>query len=150
MNMSIDPATSSSENTAAIKVQNLWRRCRAIKNFRSTLNAATWNVLDNHEEQLNLKRATQLKAAEHTIALLAKQVNLTKQDSTKSLNKMRVSMEETISNEYTGPHVSWPLLLPNVLQVLHSFKSAQVLHHQYVSQVSVPIYIYKENVRIKY
>lgn len=51
----------------------MWRRYLAVRKFRNLMNAATWNLLDNNQEQLNLKRAERIRSAEHTLALLAKQ-----------------------------------------------------------------------------
>lgn len=35
--------------------------------------ANAWNLLDNNQEQLNLKRSAQFRSAEHTLAQLTKQ-----------------------------------------------------------------------------
>lgn len=43
--------------------------------------------------------------------------------------------EITVSPEYSGPHVTWPLTLPAVLELLESFKRATVLHHKYVLEI---------------
>ncbi|RLN88140.1 hypothetical protein BBJ28_00022065, partial [Nothophytophthora sp. Chile5] len=40
-----------------------------------------------------------------------------------------------IEADYRGPHVHWPLELSNVLAVLDSFKTSQVLHHKYVLEL---------------
>lgn len=40
-----------------------------------------------------------------------------------------------ISPDYKGPHITWPLKLANVLEVLETFKKGTMLHYKYVLEV---------------
>jgi len=40
-----------------------------------------------------------------------------------------------VAASYRGPHIKWPLRLPNVLELLESFKRGVVLHHKYVAEI---------------
>lgn len=92
-----------------------------------------WNVLDNNQEQLNLKRSEKLKSAEHTLAMLSKK-------SSSSNMLQRTQSELTLASikvgpEYRGPHLTWPLRLANVLDMLEDFKKGVLLHYKYVLEV---------------
>ncbi|GMF24491.1 unnamed protein product [Phytophthora lilii] len=43
--------------------------------------------------------------------------------------------EIKIDPEYAGPHLFWPLELSNVLEILDSFKTTQILHYKYVLEI---------------
>lgn len=40
--------------------------------FRRLVYSHAWNLLDNNQEQLNLKRSEKFKSAEHTLSVLSK------------------------------------------------------------------------------
>ncbi|RMX66558.1 hypothetical protein DD238_002301 [Peronospora effusa] len=110
---------------AACVLQSIWRRYSASQKFRHLVFAHAWNLLDNTQEQLNLKRSEQFKSAEHTLAQLTK---------TQVVSDVAVS-EIKINSTYSGPHVVWPLELSNVLAILDSFKTTQILHYKYVLEI---------------
>lgn len=110
-------------------LQSVWRRYSASQKFRHLVYSHAWNLLDNTQEQLNLKRSEQFKTAEHTLAQLTKQQSLTR-----SVSEVAVS-EIKIDPEYAGPHLVWPLELSNVLEILDSFKTTQILHYKYVLEI---------------
>ncbi|RLN88052.1 hypothetical protein BBJ28_00019081, partial [Nothophytophthora sp. Chile5] len=97
--------------------------------FRRLVYSNAWNLLDNTQEQLNLMRSEKFKAAEHTIAQLTKGRSLSRTVSDAEVAGI------TVEADYRGPHVHWPLELSNVLAVLDSFKTSQVLHHKYVLEL---------------
>jgi protein phosphatase len=43
--------------------------------------------------------------------------------------------EIKVGPEYAGPHLAWPLELSNVLEILDSFKTTQILHYKYVLEI---------------
>lgn len=91
------------------------------------MNSVTWNMLDNNQEQLNLKRADRIRSAEQALALLAK-------------NKDKVvgnaeDYADAIPVEYVGPKLTWPLTLQSVLAMMEDFKNGKILHHAYVTEV---------------
>lgn len=97
--------------------------------FRRLVFSHAWNVLDNNQEQLNLKRSEKFKSAEHTLSMLSKKKSL-----------LRTQSELTLANivvgpEYRGPHLTWPLRLANVLDMLEDFKKGVLLHYKYVLEI---------------
>ncbi|TDH68253.1 hypothetical protein CCR75_004762 [Bremia lactucae] len=130
----------SEEDGAACVVQSVWRRYRASQKFRHLVFSHAWNLLDNTQEQLNLKRSEQFKSAEHTLAQLIKKKVLFKANESltysfnRTVSEIAVS-EIAISSEYKGPHLVWPLQLSNVIEILDSFKTMQILHHKYVLEI---------------
>lgn len=119
----------SEEDGAACVLQSVWRRYSASQKFRHLVFSHAWNLLDNTQEQLNLKRSEQFKTAEHTLAQLTK-----KQSLNRTVSEVAVS-EIKIDPEYAGPHLVWPLELSNVLEILDSFKTTQILHYKYVLEI---------------
>ena len=67
----MDQAFSEGDGAACV-LQSIWRRYRAAQKFRHLVFSHAWNLLDNTQEQLNLKRSEQFKSAEHTLAQLTK------------------------------------------------------------------------------
>uniref|UniRef100_H3GLM9 Serine/threonine-protein phosphatase n=1 Tax=Phytophthora ramorum TaxID=164328 RepID=H3GLM9_PHYRM len=119
----------SEEDGAACVLQSVWRRYSASQKFRHLVFSHAWNLLDNTQEQLNLKRSEQFKSAEHTLAQLTK-----KQSLNRTVSEVAVA-EIQVDPEYAGPHLVWPLELANVLQILDSFKTTQILHYKYVLEI---------------
>ncbi|CAH0493428.1 unnamed protein product [Peronospora farinosa] len=114
---------------AACVLQSIWRRYSASQKFRHLVFAHAWNLLDNTQEQLNLKRSEQFKSAEHTLAQLTKTQSLSRTVSDVAVSEIK------INSTYSGPHVVWPLELSNVLAILDSFKTTQILHYKYVLEI---------------
>lgn len=88
-------------------------------------------MLDNNQEQLNLKRSEKFKSAEHTLSVLSKK---------KSAQLLRTQSEITLASitigaDYRGPHLTWPLRLANVLDMLEYFKKGVLLHYKYVLEI---------------
>ncbi|KAL7682977.1 putative serine/threonine-protein phosphatase with EF-hands [Plasmopara halstedii] len=119
----------SEHDKAACVLQSVWRRYGASQKFRHLVFSHAWNLLDNTQEQLNLRRSEQLKSAEHTLAQLTK-----KQSLNRTVSEVAVA-EIIVEPEYEGPHLIWPLELSNVLKILSSFKTTTIFHHKYVLQV---------------
>ncbi|KAG7396038.1 serine threonine-protein phosphatase [Phytophthora boehmeriae] len=119
----------SEQDCAACVLQSVWRRYHASQKFRQLVYSHAWNLLDNTEEQLNLKRSEKFKSAEHTLAQLTKN-----QSFHRSVSELAVA-EIVVEEDYAGPHLKWPLELSNVLEILDSFKTTQILHHKYVLEV---------------
>ncbi|OWZ06024.1 Serine/threonine-protein phosphatase [Phytophthora megakarya] len=119
----------SEEDGAACVLQSVWRRYSASQKFRHLVFSHAWNLLDNTQEQLNLKRSEQFKSAEHTLAQLTKNQSLQR-----TVSEVAVS-EIKIDPDYAGPHLVWPLELSNVLEILDSFKTTQILHYKYVLEI---------------
>ncbi|RHZ10391.1 hypothetical protein DYB26_005464 [Aphanomyces astaci] len=101
-----------------------------------------WNMLDNNQEQLNMKRAEKTKSASQALSLLAKQTVhvlismhvLTMTWQSKSEIKISHSVS-SITDDYAGPRLVFPLRLHNVLDLLEQFKKSVVLHSKYVMEV---------------
>ncbi|RHY01550.1 hypothetical protein DYB36_009860 [Aphanomyces astaci] len=82
--------------------------------FKTLVLTQTWNTLDNHQEQLNLKRAEQTKSACDALSILAKELVLSKPPLPRTLSELPTT--------YDGPELHWPLTLPNVLSMMEHFK----------------------------
>ncbi|CAI5730898.1 unnamed protein product [Hyaloperonospora brassicae] len=127
----------SERDRAACVVQSVWRRSRAWRTFRHLVFSHAWNLLDSTQEHLDLKRSELFKSAEQTLA----QLTNTQQSVSRTVSDVFVA-GITIDPSYAGPHLRWPLELSNVLEILDSFKTTQVMHYKYVLEVL------KEGVRL--
>ncbi|RQM28099.1 hypothetical protein B5M09_005119 [Aphanomyces astaci] len=87
--------------------------------FKTLVLTQTWNTLDNHQEQLNLKRAEQTKSACDALSILAKELVLSKPPLPRTLSELPTT--------YDGPELHWPLTLPNVLSMMEHFKLGHYL-----------------------
>ncbi|TMW57085.1 hypothetical protein Poli38472_003010 [Pythium oligandrum] len=125
----------SNEDAAACILQSMWRKFRAAQKFRTLVFSHAWNLLDNNQEQLNLKRSEKFKSAEHTLSMLSNRKLV------RTVSEMQIA-SIAVDADYKGPHISWPLKLANVLDLLEHFKRGEVLHHKYVLE------ILKETIRI--
>ncbi|GLD96458.1 hypothetical protein PINS_up005141 [Pythium insidiosum] len=125
----------SHDDAAACMIQSAWRRFRAAQKFRTIVFSHAWNLLDNNQEQLNLKRSEKFRSAEHTISMLSKRKLM------RTVSEMKIA-SVTIAPDYHGPHLSWPLKLSNVLDMLEQFKKGELLHYKYVLEVL------KESIRV--
>ncbi|KAF1331731.1 Serine/threonine-protein phosphatase, partial [Globisporangium splendens] len=122
----------SAEDAAACVVQSAWRRSRAVQKFRRLVFSHAWNVLDNNQEQLNLKRSEKFKSAEHTLSMLSKK----KSSSILQRTQSELALANIqIGPDYRGPHLTWPLRLANVLDMLEDFKKGVLLHYKYVLEI---------------
>ncbi|RHY38523.1 hypothetical protein DYB38_003560 [Aphanomyces astaci] len=88
--------------------------------FKTLVLTQTWNTLDNHQEQLNLKRAEQTKVACDALSILAKELVLSKPPLPRTLSELPTT--------YDGPELHWPLTLPNVLSMMEHFKLGHDLY----------------------
>lgn len=93
-----------------------------VENRREELRI--YNILDNHEEQLNLERRAKLG-----VALLAPE-----QAPSSEIGQAEIDAIE-IEEGYTGPHLSWPLNPDTMLSMLKAFKEGKTLHSKYVLQL---------------
>ncbi|CAH0479066.1 unnamed protein product [Peronospora belbahrii] len=119
----------SEKDQAACVLQSVWRRYSASQKFRHLVLSHAWNLLDNTQEQLNLKRSEQFKSAQHTLAQLTKTQSISRTVSDTDISEIQIELE------YTGPHLVWPLELSNVLNLLDSFKTTHILHYKYVLEI---------------
>ncbi|RHY33823.1 hypothetical protein DYB32_001382 [Aphanomyces invadans] len=84
-------------------------------------------IRDN-AEQLNMKRAEKTKSASQALSLLAKQ--------SVCVGEIKISHSvSSITDDYSGPRLAFPLRLHNVLDMLEQFKKGVVLHSKYVMDV---------------
>ncbi|KDO21509.1 hypothetical protein SPRG_12473 [Saprolegnia parasitica CBS 223.65] len=114
----------SPQEAAACTIQAVWRRRRCLRAFQTLVLTSSWNVLDNHNEQLNLKRAELTRGASDTLLALAQQ----RRDAHPPLARAVSSLPAS----YTGPTVPLPLTLPSVLSLLDAFKRSETLHASFV------------------
>ncbi|ETV79363.1 hypothetical protein, variant [Aphanomyces astaci] len=117
----------STRDAAACTLQAMWRRRKQTLAFKTLVLTQTWNTLDNHQEQLNLKRAEQTKSACDALSILAKELVLSKPPLPRTLSELPTT--------YDGPELHWPLTLPNVLSMMEHFKLGHVMHATYVMEV---------------
>ncbi|ETW00192.1 hypothetical protein, variant [Aphanomyces invadans] len=117
----------SVQDAAACTLQAMWRRRKQILAFKTLVLTQTWNTLDNHQEQLNLKRAEQTKSACDVLSALAKDMVLSKPPLTRTISALPAA--------YDGPRLNWPLTLPMVLSMMEHFKLGHVMHSKYVMEV---------------
>ncbi|KAF0696477.1 Aste57867_12772 [Aphanomyces stellatus] len=115
------------EDAAAVRIQSMWRRRKTLMAFTTVVLSSMWNMLDNNQEQLNMKRAEKTKSASQALSLLAKQTSKDKIKISHSVSSMR--------EDYAGPKLDFPLRLHNVLDMLEHFKKGEILHSKYVMEV---------------
>ncbi|KDO21505.1 hypothetical protein SPRG_12469 [Saprolegnia parasitica CBS 223.65] len=114
------------EDAAACIIQCMWKRRRALNAFTSVVLSSMWNMLDNNQEQLNMKRAEKIKSASQALSILARQTS----------KGPRLSHSvSSVAEDYHGPRLQFPLRLSNVLDMLEQFKKGTVLHSKYVMEV---------------
>lgn len=103
-------------SSAAI-IDDVKKRLQAKERERvQKTNAEAWNKLDNHQEQLLLKRALVL---ENIFGTSTRRVNVDQMDP--------VELEEG----YDGPHVTFPLTGDSLVELLDHFKKGKSLHIKY-------------------
>ncbi|KAH9124032.1 hypothetical protein AeMF1_005128 [Aphanomyces euteiches] len=118
----------TAEDAAAVIIQSVWRRRKTVIAFTTVVLSTMWNMLDNNQEQLNMKRAEKTKSASQALTLLAKQ------SSKDSGFKISHSVS-SVTDDYSGPRLEFPLRLHNVLDMLEQFKKGTILHSKYVMEV---------------
>jgi len=103
-------------SSAAI-IDDVKKRLQAKERERvQKTNADAWNKLDNHQEQLLLKRALVL---ENIFGTSTRRVNVDQMDP--------VELEEG----YDGPHLTFPLTGDSLVELLEHFKKGKPLHIKY-------------------
>eukprot|EP00624_Nannochloropsis_granulata_P003004 evm.model.NODE_25201_length_48748_cov_29.326208.17 len=103
-------------SSAAI-IDDVKKRLQAKERERvQKTNADAWNKLDNHQEQLLLKRALVL---ENIFGTSTRRVNVDQMDP--------VELEEG----YDGPHLTFPLTGDSLVELLDHFKKGKPLHIKY-------------------
>ncbi|KAF0696480.1 Aste57867_12775 [Aphanomyces stellatus] len=117
----------SRQDAAACTIQTMWRRWKQMLAFKTLVLTQTWNTLDNHQEQLNLKRAEQTKSACEALSQVAKEMKLSKPPLARAISEL--------PELYEGPKLAWPLTLSNVVTMMEHFKFGHVLHPKYVMEV---------------
>jgi hypothetical protein len=117
----------SEEVHAANKISSISRRLAAKKKTKHKVNQETWNALENHQEQLNLRIGATLKDVQGQLKRSAPPV---KQD-----NVMDVDAMDVVESSYKGAHLTWPLTQQQVLNMLEHFKYGRSLHYKYCSEV---------------
>ncbi|OQS04980.1 serine/threonine-protein phosphatase [Thraustotheca clavata] len=116
----------SKENAAACMIQCFWKRHRERTHFTSIVLSSMWNMLDNNQEQLQMKRAEKIKSASQALSILARQ---------NSKGPRLSHSVSSVTEDYRGPRLHFPLRLSNVLDMLEQFKKGTILHSKYVMEV---------------
>ncbi|KAH9142964.1 hypothetical protein AeRB84_012998 [Aphanomyces euteiches] len=117
----------SKQDASACTIQAMWRRYKQMLAFKTLVLTQTWNTLDNHQEQLNLKRAEQTKPACDALSEMAKQMEISKPPLNRTISEL--------PSDYDGPKLQWPLTLPTVLSMMECFKIGHIMHPKYVMEV---------------
>ena len=103
--------------TSAAIIDDVKKRLHAKELERvQRTNSESWNKLDNHQEQLLLRRALVL---ENIFGTSTRRVNVDQMDP--------IELEEG----YDGPHLTFPLTGDKVVELLESFKQGKPLHIKY-------------------
>ncbi|EQC37411.1 hypothetical protein SDRG_05015 [Saprolegnia diclina VS20] len=132
----------SPQEAAACTIQAVWRRRRCLRAFQTLVLTSSWNVLDNHNEQLNLKRAELTKGASDTLLALAQQRREAHPPLVRAVSRLPAS--------YSGPTVSLPLTLASVLSMLDAFKRSEPLHASFVLPIldaAIPLFASESTVQ---
>jgi hypothetical protein len=115
----------SNDLAASCLIQSVSRRHLAKKRVHAELNSRTWNMLDNHIEELNVRNGKKMSDASQNLAGKGKS----------SLRKSTGEDDIDIEPGYNGPHISWPLDTNMVLELLEHFKLGHSLHAKYTMQM---------------
>mmetsp|Transcript_21966 Transcript_21966/g.35323 ORF Transcript_21966/g.35323 Transcript_21966/m.35323 type:complete len:1069 (+) Transcript_21966:254-3460(+) len=172
------------DDVAALAIQGAYRGYLAKKNVKARQAARTWNVLDNHYEEMGLRKGKAVEQATKSLRAKTK-IKLQGHDSEDMADEKaqavdtemeimdEVQEEDSISSEegssddddlfmgatveelqqaaadaveelkpemlhainvgddYTGPHLRFPLKLDNVIEMLEAFKTNKLLHFKY-------------------
>eukprot|EP01138_Halocafeteria_seosinensis_P003117 gb/GECG01003186.1/.p1 GENE.gb/GECG01003186.1/~~gb/GECG01003186.1/.p1 ORF type:complete len:953 (+),score=133.80 gb/GECG01003186.1/:1-2859(+) len=119
----------SPEKEAAGKIQAVARQRIAQKEFRRELDSATFNELDNNDENLHIRRRNRLIAAG-----LASVSSDTPSAKARQLASEEIDAIE-VEKSYSGVHLKFPLTEDQVLKMIKSFKEGKILHYKYVMQI---------------
>jgi protein phosphatase len=127
---------------AVNQIQTITRGVQARKRTREKRNVKAWNIMDNHYEDLHVKKGKRVLdaayevATSNTTAYSHEQQNDKKRRS-QILRSKRVKEIESIVVEktYKGVHVGVNFELEAVLKLLEQFKSGIPLHFKYVVSI---------------
>ena len=137
------------ETHAVNKIQTLARGVQARKRTREKRNVKAWNILDNHYEDLHVKKGKKVLDAAYEVAINSTMDFQERRDPSISgesdtvgklsdfLNAKRFKGIESISVEktYKGVHVGLDFGLETVLKILEQFKAGIPLHFKYVVRI---------------
>jgi len=119
------------QTAAANKIASVGRSKIAKNIAKNRANQKTWNTLENHQEQLNLRRHQKVKDASVTLKKEASRKESERKLGNKNVDEDKMEIEA----DYDGPHLQWPLNIKMVLEMLEHFKHGRKLHLKYVLQV---------------
>ena len=131
---------------AASQIQSLLRgrKDRAEADYKRAFHM--WHQMEMQEESDHLQQTEQISRVEQMLRAYHPGSAATPQGNSAvalsiaagvSTNPSEWGEETKVPPTYTGPHVSWPLTLENVQQVLHHVRTrpAEPLHIKYVMQI---------------
>ena len=84
--------------------------------------------MENNQEQLNLKRAERVRAAQQTLQFLISK----KKEKDSEKESVENKMEHGEEGLHRGTKLIFPLQLENVLHLLEDFKEGKSIPHTYV------------------
>jgi hypothetical protein len=113
----------STEVHAANKISSISRAIAAKKKTKHKVNQETWNALENHQEQLNLRIGATLRDVQGQLKRGA------------PVKKAAANVDDEIEASYKGAHLTWPLTQQQVLNMLEHFKYGRSLHYKYCCEV---------------
>jgi protein phosphatase len=110
---------------AANQISRLARSRAAKKVVKQKLDQDTWNALENHQEQLNLRRGAQMKDAQRSLEHEASAKHFSRRESAKDEDDL-TAIEPDAS--YAGATVTLPVTESGMLAMLDHFKHGRNLH----------------------
>lgn len=115
----------SAEAKAATSIQAATRAKSTKDKVDRTATLAMYNVLDNHEEQMNLDRRSKL----------GRKLSLGGDVVPNSTIGDGEVDDITVDESYDGPHTTWPLTAEVMGEMLEAFKADKLMHSKYVLQI---------------
>ena len=130
------------ETHAVNRIQTIARGRLARKRTRERRNVKAWNIMDNHYEDLHVKKGRKVLDAAFGLASKGSDRYEGKEDNDdknrgKILHRKRFkNIESTlVEKSYKGVHVGLNLELETVLKLLEQFKAGIPLHFKYVVRI---------------
>eukprot|EP00936_MAST-01D_sp_MAST-1D-sp1_P002439 g2439.t1 len=122
----------SEEALAANQISRVARAKAAKRAVKQKLHQDTWNALENHQEQLNLRRGAQMKEAQRS---LEHQASMKAMSRREMAEPERPLSQVPISDDYEGARISLPLTEASMLDMLDHFKHDRPLHISCVATI---------------
>jgi protein phosphatase len=114
------------ENEATAKMQSAMRMSLAKKRVKAEVSWRAFNALDADDENRILARRQRLMSSALGARLTRDRLTPLELDSLE-----REGAFSTIEAEYDGPHLTFPLSIQQIMDMMVAFKEGRLLHYKY-------------------